>query len=113
MSDGHAERGADAHVVNVVPVVFAAGDGDEGGAYEGHEADEEASEVAGAGAEDAQLAGEEEGCESQAGEGEGGVARGEGAPALLEDVGVGVCGADGGVDGDVGRRVWGGEAAGE
>ncbi|VUC20491.1 unnamed protein product, partial [Clonostachys rosea] len=47
-------------------------------------------------AEGAELAGEEEGEEAQAGKGEGGVAGGEGSPAVLEDPAV-----RGGADGYV------------
>lgn len=111
--DGHAQRGADAHVVDVVAVVLAAGDGDEGGANKGYEADQGATKVACPRAEDSKLAGEEESREAQPGKGEGGVARGEGAPAFLEGVGVVVGGADGYVDRDVLGGVRGGNAAGE
>lgn len=111
VGDRHAEGGADAHVVDVVPVVFAARDGNHGGADEGHETEQRTAEIPPR-PEDAQLAGEEEGREAQAGKAKRRVARGEGPPPILQDVPVGSC-ADGDVDGAVDGCVGGGDAPGQ
>ena len=95
-------------------VVLAATNGDKGSSQQRSEAEQGAAEVAAAVrvAENAKLACEEDAEEAEAGEGEGGVARGEGAPAVVE--GVVVCfGADGDGDEGVGRGVGRGFAAGE
>lgn len=46
--NGHPQRRADAHVVYIVTIVFTAGDGHQGSADEGAQADQRACEVASA-----------------------------------------------------------------
>ena len=90
---GEGERGAEqaagGHVPDVVAVVLDAGDCDEQRADEGREGEQRGGEGR-AGAQGVQLGAEEERDERHRGEGEGGVARGEGAPAVLKDVARGL-----------------------
>lgn len=92
MCDCHSEERSDRDVVDVVSVVFAAGDGDEGGAEEGREGKEDAGEVC-AWTVDVALACEEEGEIAQTTKGKTAMAAGETAPSIVERVVVGL-GAD-------------------
>lgn len=110
----HAECRSNAHVIDIMAIVLGPRDGNQGSAEEGNEADERTAEVPSTGVvvEHVQLAGKEKAQEAQAGKGKGRVARGKGAPAVLESVAVGG-GAD--VDGDehVGFSVCGWLASSE
>lgn len=124
---GPAEQRAGAHVVDIVAVVLDAAEGDGGGAQQGQQAGQRAQQVAadellgplvggvgggGAVGKDAQLPGQKKRQVAEPGEGEGAVARGEAAPAVVQQLGARL-GAGG--DGDEGgpRRAGRGLAARE
>lgn len=85
MRYGETKQRPNGDVVNVVSVVFAAGDGDEGCAEEGRKSEEDASEVC-AGTVDVALACEEEGEVAEAAEGEATMAAWETAPAVVKSM---------------------------
>lgn len=74
--NSHAQGRSNAHVINIMAIVFGPRDGNEGSAKEGNEADERTTEVPSAGVvvEYVQLARKEKAQEAQASEGEGRVA---------------------------------------
>ena len=85
MCNCHSEQRADGHVVDVVSVVFAAGDGDESGANQGRESQQDASEVC-AGTIHVALASDKERKVSQTAKSKAAMAAGKAAPAIVQGV---------------------------
>lgn len=112
--DEHAQRGANSDIVNVVAIVLAPGNGDQSGAEQRHHAEEGSWQIPFAVVmENVKLSRQPYSRKAQAGKSKGRVPGRERAPAVLEEMGVGVGGADGNVHGDVSRRVRAGLAPGE
>lgn len=85
MRNRHSNQRSDSNVVDVVSVVFATGNGNESSAKQGHESQQDASEVS-AGTVNVALACNEEGKVPQTAEGETTMPAGKAAPSVVQGV---------------------------